>query len=196
MDKKPVRGKRIRILYILAAVILFLSGCSPRTPRSAEEEDLRVEISISERELYVYRQGDRIRTYPIAVGQPEYPTPIGDFSIHRIDWNPDWTPPASEWAEDATYTPPGHPDNPMGRVRILYQAPYSIHGTEDIASLGKAASHGSIRMSNPDVIELATILMEAAGAAQPDAWYERVLGAPGEMVSMDLPTSIPLTNRP
>ena len=29
-----------------------------------------------------------------------------------------------------------------------------IHGTTDIASLGSAASHGCVRMSIPDVIDL------------------------------------------
>ena len=29
-----------------------------------------------------------------------------------------------------------------------------IHGTDDVGSLGSAASHGCVRMSVPDVIEL------------------------------------------
>ena len=136
-----------------------------------------------------------VRTYPVAVGQPKYPTPVGHFKIHRIDWNPEWNPPLeSDWTKDKSYTPPGDPENPMGRVRIVYQMPYTIHGTKEIASLGKAQSHGSVRMANEDVIELAKFLMAESGTAKPQDWYDDVLAQPNKMVSVKLINEVPLMN--
>ena len=83
----------------------------------------------------------------------------------------------------------------MGRVRILYQKPYSLHGTKDLASLGEAESHGSVRMANQDVIELARLLMEESGTNRPPNWYDTVLRDSTKMESVKLRDSIPLTNR-
>jgi lipoprotein-anchoring transpeptidase ErfK/SrfK len=156
---------------------------------------LRLVVSLADREILVYRGDERVGSYAVAIGQPDHPTPTGDFTIHRIDWNPDWTPPDSEWAEDREYKAPGESGNPMGRVRMVYRMPYTIHGTEDLESLGERESHGSIRMANEDIIELARLVMEAGGEARADAWYERVLDDPTEMVSVTLSEPVPLTNR-
>lgn len=210
-------NKQPAYLFSFVAMVLFLSisGCqsgsdSPEEEMRAriaseaerqaqkeqeQEPDIRLEVDISERELYVFRNRDTIRTLPVAIGRSEYPTPTGDFEIHQIDWNPDWTPPESEWTEGEEYTPPGHPDNPMGRVRMVYQSPYSIHGTDELESLGKAVSHGSIRVANEEAIELAKLVMEAGGVERPEAWYERVLANPTEMETVELPEPIPLTNK-
>src|SRR5690606_30986937 len=112
--------------------------------------------------------------YPIAVGKEGHPTPEGDFQIHQIDWNPDWTPPESEWAESESYKKPGENGNPMGRARIVYQMPYTIHGTKDIQSLGNAESHGSVRMANNDVIELGKLLMQKSGTEKSEEWFKNV----------------------
>lgn len=170
----------------------------PRNEQEQEEEtqpNIKLEVSISDRELYVFRNGDTLQTLPVAVGSSEYPTPTGNFEIDQIDWNPDWTPPESEWTEGEEYTPPGHPDNPMGRVRMVYQSPYTIHGTEEEQSLGKAVSHGSIRVANEDAIELAKLVMEAGGADKPESWYDRVLSNPTEMETVTLEDPVPLTNK-
>ena len=58
-------------------------------------------------------------------------------------------------AGDREPQPPGDPDNPMGRARLVYQMPYTIHGTDNLDSLGQAVSHGSIRLANEHVIPLA-----------------------------------------
>ncbi|CAN5859473.1 hypothetical protein BH24BAC1_BH24BAC1_22140 [soil metagenome] len=174
------------------AGLLLLAGCAPRTVSTGE---VRLEADISARELHVYHNGNRLNTYPITVGKSTHPTPTGDFAIHRIDWNPDWNPPESDWAEGESFTPPGHLDNPMGRVRMVYRAPYSIHGTEDLESLGKAESHGSIRMANADIVNLAPLLMRAGGAHKSSAWRDRVLSDPGKMVQVELPKPVPLKNK-
>jgi len=178
-------------------LLVCLHGCAvlPKGD-NAEARDIGVLISISDRELYLYEEGEKIRSYDVAVGQEEYPTIPGNFEIFQIDWNPDWTPPDSDWAKSADYKSPGAPGNPMGRVRINYNPPYTIHGTQDLKSLGTAASHGSVRMANPDIIELAKIIMEVTGDSKPEEWYETVLANPNSMVSVELSKPFPLTIRP
>ena len=93
-----------------------------------------------------------IRSFAIAVGMRRYPTPIGDFAISDVQWNPWWNPPASPWAEKDTITPPG-PGNPMGKVKLPLGSLLFVHGTPLTASIGKAASHACIRMRNADAID-------------------------------------------
>ena len=145
-----------------------------RQQARTEMEGLRLVVDQSDRKLRVFR-GDRlVRTHDVAVGTEENPTPIGEFAFHRVDLNPRWVPPDSEWAEDREPQPPGDPDNPMGRARLVYQMPYTIHGTDNLDSLGQAVSHGSIRLSNEHVIPLAELLLKAGGAWEGEEWFRRM----------------------
>jgi len=182
-------------ISLIFSILIIISSCKA-TALEDEQEDFGVVINITERELHIYRDGNKESTFEIAVGQESHPTPAGDYKIFQIDWNPDWTPPDSEWSEDEDYTPPGDPDNPMGRVRIIYEPPYSIHGTEYTKTLGKDVSHGSVRMDNEDIIELAKILMVEGGVEKSEDWYEEVIDNPDKMVQVELPDPIPLTNQP
>ena len=91
-----------------------------------------------------------VRTFTIATGAPEFPTPVGNFEIVVKERDPWWNPPDSEWAKDAKPIPPG-PGNPLGtRWMGLDVYAVGIHGTPDAASLGYSRSHGCIRMAIPE----------------------------------------------
>ena len=69
----------------------------------------------------------------------------------------------------------------------MYDLPRSIHGTNNPASIGKAVSHGSIRVTNEVAIALARLLIERTGAgdaasllaaAQRDSSVKNVLNLP------------------
>lgn len=152
-------------------------------------------IDTSDKQLRVVKGVDTIKTYLIAVGTEKYPTPIGSFRIHQIDFNPDWTPPEGDWAKNKKPEKPGSKKNPMGRARIVYQMPYTIHGTKDLKSLGEAESHGSVRMANNDVIELARMIMQETGTIKPESWFQEVLADSTKMISVDLKRTVALTNR-
>lgn len=152
-------------------------------------------IDTSDKQLLVVRGADTVKKYAIAVGTKKYPTPIGSFRIHQIDFNPDWTPPEGDWAKNKEYEKPGSAKNPMGRARIVYQMPYTIHGTRDLNSLGEAESHGSVRMANQQVIELARLIMQESGTTKPETWYQQVLADSTKMESVKLQRAISLTNR-
>ncbi len=107
----------------------------------------RIVVSIPDRKL-VLLDGDKVlRVYDVAVGKASTPTPQGDFRIINRDQNPTWYGPS-------VVVPPGK-DNPLGtRWMGLSFKGYGIHGTNAPSSVGKAASHGCIRMRQADLEEL------------------------------------------
>jgi len=100
--------------------------------------------------LRLYVNAKLVRTFGVATGASQYPTPTGNFEIVTMQRNPWWYPPPSDWAADSDPVPPG-PGNPLGTRWMGISAPYvGIHGTPDAASIGYSASHGCIRMRIPD----------------------------------------------
>ena len=92
----------------------------------------------------------RVRTFRVATGQAQYPTPTGLWHIVDMQQNPWWRPPDSDWAKGLKPIPPG-PGNPLGtRWMGLDASGVGIHGTPDPASIGYSASHGCIRMLIPE----------------------------------------------
>jgi murein L,D-transpeptidase YcbB/YkuD len=146
--------------------------------QAVAQAPLRIDLNIPALKLVVY-EGDRVlETYPIAVGKPGYDTPTGRFAITHAEWNPWWYPPTHrEWARNEKPTPPG-PSNPMGRVKLFFLPLYFIHGTPDGESIGTPASHGCVRMTNSDVVELARLLHEWAAPHVAAAELDRILARP------------------
>ena len=101
--------------------------------------------------LQLYDGARLRRTFGVATGQSQYPTPLGRFEI-VVKWrHPWWYPPSSDWAKDAKPIPPG-PGNPLGTRWMGISSPaVGIHGTPDAASIGYSASHGCVRMLIPEV---------------------------------------------
>ena len=154
--------------------LLFLTLTCLLWSASAQAE-LRLEVDLSERELRAIVDGDVVETFTVAVGKEKNPTPEGEFKIKKVIWNPSWRPPDAKWAKGKTPKPPGHPDNPMKRVKMFFKEPdYYIHGTDEDESLGKAASHGCIRMDEEDVTRLGQLVMEYGGKPMPEPWYRRI----------------------
>ncbi len=106
--------------------------------------------------LRLFKRLHVAKTYRVAVGQPAYPTPTGLFSIANKAVNPTWSVPNSPWAGAlANETVPGGSDaNPLKARWMGIVNGVGIHGTAETGSIGSAASHGCIRMSVPDVIDL------------------------------------------
>ena len=105
--------------------------------------------------LRLWKDLELEKTYTIAVGKAGYDTPVGVYSIQNMAVNPSWHVPDSDWAGDLAgqVIPPG-PDNPIkARWMGIYDGA-GIHGTDDVGSLGSAASHGCLRMAIPEVEEL------------------------------------------
>lgn len=155
-----------RLLFLTLTCLLW---------SSAAAAELRLEVDLSERQLTAVVDGNVIETFTVAVGADTFPTPKGDFTIRKVIWNPAWKPPDEKWARGKTAKAPGDPDNPMKVVKMFFKEPdYYIHGTGDEDSLGKAESHGCIRMHEDDVARLAQLVMEHGGKPMPEPWYRRI----------------------
>jgi lipoprotein-anchoring transpeptidase ErfK/SrfK len=105
----------------------------------------RITIDLSERTLSVHRRGELIDTYPVAVGKPGLSTPTGFYFINQK------LKPASPGgaygvlAIGISAFQPKLPDWPQG-------GPVAIHGTNQDELIGKAVSHGCVRMHDKDVL--------------------------------------------
>jgi lipoprotein-anchoring transpeptidase ErfK/SrfK len=166
---------------------------APSTPPPAPKPDLRLEVNLTQRKLFVYRNDQQTGSYPVAVGSKEWPTPTGEWTISQVVFNPRWVPPKEEsWAKDEKVAEPGDPDNPLGVVQLVYNPPNTIHGTNEPQSLGKAVSHGSIRVSNEVGVELAKQIMQAGGANKDDAFVQQALANKKQRVDVDIPNPVPV----
>jgi len=105
--------------------------------------------------LRLFRNLRFYKAYRIAVGRQGLETPAGQYEVDDKQINPSWHVPNSPWAGSLAgqIIPPGPADPIKARWLGFYNGA-GIHGTDDIGSLGTAASHGCIRMSIPDVEEL------------------------------------------
>ena len=125
------------------------------TDELAERYPVYLTIDRGNFQLRLWQNLKLAKTYTVAVGQAGLETPAGTYSIDDKQVNPSWHVPDSAWAGDLAgqVIPPG-PDDPLKARWMGFYNGAGIHGTDDIASLGTAASHGCIRMAIPDVIEL------------------------------------------
>lgn len=102
-------------------------------------------IDLSERKLTVYRRGQELAHYRVAVGRPGLATPTGRYFINQ------------------KLKPPS-PGGAYGALAIGISAfqpklahweqggPVAIHGTNRDDLIGKAVTHGCVRMHNKDVL--------------------------------------------
>jgi lipoprotein-anchoring transpeptidase ErfK/SrfK len=168
VDGKP--GLSVRSAALTAGIVKHLEN--PTESRTLRAPMHKTKSKVTKSDLakkyptivLVDRSGFKLRlfkhlklekTYPIAVGQSGLETPAGLYTINDRQENPTWNVPHSAWAGDLAgkSIPPG-PGNPIvARWLGIYDG-VGIHGTDDISSLGSAASHGCIRMNPTDVIAL------------------------------------------
>ena len=131
---------------VLAAIIFLVSlECAAQQPQR------QIIVSIPDRKLALLEDGDVLKVYDVAVGAEKSPSPAGDFTIVNRLENPTYYRPGVVMEAGA--------NNPLGtRWMGLSQKGFGIHGTNQPQSIGKAASHGCIRMAQKDLEELFTFV--------------------------------------
>lgn len=107
----------------------------------------RIVVSLHRRRLVAYRDGRVVLRVPVAVGAPQTPTPVGRFFVNE------------RWLL-------ARPDGPFGVAalglsghsdvlrRWAQGGPIALHGTNEPWSVGRAASHGCVRLLNGDMRRL------------------------------------------
>ncbi|MDD4549966.1 MAG: peptidoglycan-binding protein [Syntrophomonadaceae bacterium] len=89
-----------------------------------------------DRRILLFVSTNFVKTYQVAVGKKKTPTPLGNWTIVSKALNP---------------------GGPFGVRWMRLSVPwggYGIHGTNNPKSIGKAVSHGCIRLYNEDVVEV------------------------------------------
>lgn len=153
----------LRIVAFLLLVMSLLGGllsstayAEPLLPIVADQGIFSLEVYPREHQLIVRLQGKKIKTYPVAVGNPSTPTPVGEYTVvyKGKNWGPSFGP---RWL--GLNVPWGY---------------YGIHGTNKPYSIGQHLSHGCIRMNNRDVMELYDLIPVGTKVSI----YGHVLGDP------------------
>ncbi len=144
---KNVNLKSTTKLMAVLAIAAFDGRAGETTHVASTTERRRIVVSVPNRKLVLF-EGDRaLRVYDVAVGKPSTPTPPGKFAIINRVPSPTYYGPSGTVA-------PGK-NNPLGsRWMGLSAKGYGIHGTNVPSSIGKAASHGCVRMRKQDLEEL------------------------------------------
>ena len=152
------RGQGHSRLRAVAVAILVAAA------RAQALESARIVVSIPDRKLALM-EGERVvKVYETAVGAAVSPSPTGSYTIATRIPNPTWYTPGKVVGLGK--------HNPLGtRWMGLSLKGFGIHGTNSPRSIGRAASHGCIRMRNRDVEEL---------HGERDAEIERIFGAARE----------------
>lgn len=116
--------------------LLMNSCCHTQSSAILQNPGVLITVNLDKRRLYFSVPGLPTKTYPVAIGKSSTPTPLGNWTIvaKAVD-----------------------PGGPFGVRWMRLSVPwggYGIHGTNNPRSIGRAVSHGCIRLYNNDVIEI------------------------------------------
>lgn len=169
--EKPVA--RVLVTFVLAAITARQAAAQTAAPSVQPEHRRRVVVSIPHRKLALIENGQVKKVYPVAVGAANSPSPSGTFEVKNRLVAPTYYHPGK--------VIPAGANNPLGTRWIgLSTKGYGIHGTNVENSIGRAASHGCIRMHRKDLEELFADVqvgdqVEIRAAADPET--ELIFGA-------------------
>jgi lipoprotein-anchoring transpeptidase ErfK/SrfK len=131
---------------------------------SARSAGNRIVVSAGATELAVLdRDGDLLFHAPVTAGSERDPLPLGEWRVTAIDREPAFRyNPDLFWDADPAHTKaliqPG-PNNPVGAVWIdLSKEHYGIHGTAEPGTIGYTQSHGCVRLTNWDALQVAALV--------------------------------------
>lgn len=115
-----------------------------------QEVPFRLEVSTAENRMALYKGEELVREFTVATGTGGTPTPLGTFYLTEL------MAPTNEGYGPFAYGVSAYSEvlNDFGGG----PGQIGVHGTDDESSIGTAASHGCIRLSNDDITELAGML--------------------------------------
>jgi lipoprotein-anchoring transpeptidase ErfK/SrfK len=144
------------------AVVPFDANVNPK-PRPAPAV-VSIDVSRDDSALRVLDAGGDVLFFaPISSGSEHDPLPLGHWKVTSVDWNPTFHyNPELFWDADPRHSradlKPG-PNNPVGVVWIgINVEHYGLHGTPEPRTVGRAQSHGCVRLSNWDAARLASLI--------------------------------------
>ena len=142
--------------FVLLVVILLIQ--MPAFALRSLSDNSELVLNIAAKKLVLYTNGEATKEYPVGVGTSVTPTPLGDFKIVRRIYNPAWVNPYRQ----SKVIAPGE-KNPIGQYWLGFamnkkSQEYGFHATSDLNSIGKASTHGCIRLHPDDIKELFSLV--------------------------------------
>lgn len=135
-----IKKRALFYLILIISVLIFTFGfMKVYKTKSIKQPEYTILIEIDEKRLYLFEDGQLKKDYPISSGMRNMPSPIGTWKITNKE----------KWGE-------GFGGYWMG-LNVPWGT-YGIHGTTREESIGRAASHGCIRMFSKDAKELYNIV--------------------------------------
>ncbi len=150
-------GTVIQVPNVVRPPVAKSAGMSVRVSRSAGAVEA------------VDGNGTVVARYPATTGSQHDPLPLGEWKINGVARNPTYNyNPDLFWdaeADEKKVKLAAGPNSPVGAVWIDLSKPhYGIHGTPEPSTIGKTSSHGCIRLTNWDALELAKIVTPGMAA--------------------------------
>lgn len=133
-----------RVAFRVAIGLLVLAGLA----MPAVADTVTARIDLSDQRMRVYVDGARKYTWPVSTARSGYHTPTGTFRPTRL--HVQW------YSRKYDMAPMPH--------SIFFYGGYAIHGTDQIRSLGRPASHGCVRL-HPDNARTLFNLVRSNGKA-------------------------------
>ena len=179
-----INGNSMRMAkakWIVAVLLMVTADALAQKQQPARQ----VLVSIPDRKLAVLEDDRVLKVFPVAVGADDSPSPEGEFQIINRLSNPTYYHPGK--------VIPAGPDNPLGSRWIgLNLKGYGIHGTNAPRSIGKAASHGCIRMAKRDLerfFEMVRVGDTVVIRAEADEQTAQIFGSTETVVAQTQPVS-------
>lgn len=138
------------------------------------QEPLSLHVHQRYRRLAIYIGDWFVKEFIVGIGKDETPTPVGTFTVHSREKNPDW------WKPGGKRIPFGHPDNELGSAWIALEsdewplsAGYGIHGTNNEKTVGTRCSNGCVRLVNEYATEMYDWVRTGSAGGQATRVYIR-----------------------
>ena len=159
---------------------LLLSAFAAAALPCAASADVLVTIDKAAQRMTVAVDGQDRYSWPVSTGVPGHDTPSGSYTPFRMDRDHF----SREWD-----------DAPMPNSIFFTEMGHAIHGTGHVASLGRPASHGCVRLSRAHSAELfALVKAEGLGNTRVVVEGDDAVGT-GEAAMADVDAAPPRARR-
>jgi len=161
------RLSRAGILVVATGSLLWPATTRGQSPDRPDPAPVSLLVSVSGRTLSVLRGEEILHRFPVGVGTGTrlnrregedwvFTTPIGDFEVGRKKEGPVWYAPDWYYVERGLPIPTAYSEvryrpGVLGDYALYLSDEIAIHGTDDESTVGRASSHGCLRMRNVDI---------------------------------------------
>lgn len=145
-------------LFLLFACAAAASAASPWSPKAGE---YWIKVNKQQLRLTLFKGGEVVKSWPVSIGKGrgkvkssrlDLITPTGTFTIYGVI--PDATKLVFDpaWFDEPGKAAPGAYGSKL--ISFYNKWEIAIHGTNNPGSVGRWATHGCIRLKNPDIEDL------------------------------------------